>query len=108
MDDALHNELLAMRQTDLEMRRRLIDAGELYGSHLPKDWYHPEMAKIHRRNSARMRAILTQRGYPGYALVGMDGEDAAWMILQHAILDLDLQEAGLILLEAAVKAGDAP
>jgi hypothetical protein len=60
-----------------------------------------------RRNTARMAAVLDERGWPGWRMVGGDGAFAAWVLVQHADLDLALQERGLALMSAAVAAGDA-
>ena len=64
--------------------------------------YHPAMETVHRRNAARLREILDERGaWPGRDLVGEDGAGAAWLIVQHAISDPPLQRRSLGLLEAA-------
>lgn len=97
-----------MQENDLVTRRRLIDAGELYGPHLPKDFYHPDMAAVHHRNNARLWEIVRQYGWPGRILVGEDGCEAAWKIAQHAVLDPALQAFCVSLLEGAVAQGDAP
>ncbi len=104
---ALREELLRLQVDDRTVRRELIEAGQLYGPHLPADWYHPRMAAVHTRNNARLRQIIAQHGWPGRALVGEDGADAAWFIAQHVVLDLDLQREALALLEAAAAAGEA-
>lgn len=104
---ALRAELLRLQADDRTVRRELVEAGQLYGPHLPKDWYHPRMAEVHRRNNARLRTILAEHGWPGRSLVGADGAEAAWFIAQHAVLDVDLQREALALLEAAAAAGEA-
>ena len=43
------------------------------------------METVHRANAARLRAIIDEYGWPGRALVGERGADAAWRIAQHAI-----------------------
>ncbi len=58
-------------------------------------------------NAARMREVIDEFGWPGWSLVGEDGAEAAWVLIQHADFHLDLQKQGLALLEAAVAAGDA-
>jgi len=98
----LRMELLAMREEDLTVRERLLQAGQLEGG------YHPEMEAVHTRNAARMREILSQHGWPTRTLVGVDGEEAAWMIAMHAIGDPDLLRKSLAVLENAVSAGEAP
>jgi hypothetical protein len=103
----LRAELLRLYDDDRRVRRELVETGQLYGSHLPKDWYHPRMAATHARNSTRLREILAEHGWPGRSLVGDDGAEAAWSIAQHAVLDVDLQRQALALLEAAAVAGEA-
>ena len=98
----LRMELLAMREEDLTVRERLLQAGQLEGG------YHPEMEAVHTRNAARMREILSQHGWPTRTLVGVDGEEAAWMVVMHAIGDPDLLRKSLAVLENAVSAGEAP
>jgi hypothetical protein len=108
VNDALRDELLQMQQDDITTRRWLINAGELYGPHLPKDFYHPDMAAVHRRNNARLREIIDANGWPGHALVGEQAAEAAWQIAQHAILDPDLRDHCVVLLQQAVAVGDVP
>jgi hypothetical protein len=108
MNEDLCAELLRLKDDDVATRRRLIEAGQLYGPHLPKDWYHPSMANVHRRNSARLREIIAEYGFPTRNLVGEDGCEAAWSIAQHAILDVELQEHCVDLLKKAVAEGEAP
>jgi hypothetical protein len=59
-------------------------------------------------NTDRLRAIIAEHGWPGRALVGDDGAEAAWLIAQHADHQLDFQREALALLERAVHDGDAP
>ena len=98
----LRMELLAMREEDLTVRERLLQAGQL------GDGYHPEMEAVHTRNAARMREVFSQQGWPTRTLVGVDGEEAAWMVVMHAIGDPDLLRKSLAVLENAVSAGEAP
>lgn len=55
----------------------------------------------------RLAEIFDEHGWPGHALVGEDGSSAAWLVAQHADLDLELQERALDLLTDAVAADDA-
>ena len=55
----------------------------------------------------RLAEIFDEHGWPGWQLVGEDGSTAAWLIVQHADLDVEFQRRGLALLEEAVAAGDA-
>ena len=55
----------------------------------------------------RLAEILDTYGWPSHELVGEDGSTAAWVIAQHADLDLDLQQQALRLLRVAAAAGQA-
>jgi hypothetical protein len=76
---ALADELLAMIADDDATRARLAADGSLFAG------YHPEMEAVHRRNAARLDAIVAAHGWPGVSLVGAEAASAAWRILQHAI-----------------------
>lgn len=71
-------------------------------SDMEADW-----SEVDDANQARIEEIFDEHGWPGWSLVGEDGSTAAWAIVQHADLDVDLQRRGLALLEEAVAAGDA-
>src|SRR4051812_26937938 len=101
-DTALRAELLAMAAEDQRVRAELAAEGSLF------DGYHPRMAEVHRRNSARLAAILDRHGWPGRALVDADGSAAAWLVLQHAIGDPPLMRRGLELLARLAPGGVAP
>src|ERR687884_1889789 len=102
MDEALRAELLEMERIDRAVRADLVARGELH-----RPGYHPEMEAVHRRHNARMRAIISAHGWPGYSLVGADGCRAAGFLVQHAILDHALQRECLERLRQAVEAGEA-
>jgi hypothetical protein len=97
MDETLRAELLEMERNDRSMRAELVECGELHTG-----GYHPGMQVVHRRHNARIRAIFETHGWPGRSLVGEDGYRAASFVVQHAILDPDLQRRGVELLTEAV------
>ncbi len=66
-----------------------------------------QMGAVDAANSLRIREILEEHGWPGWSMVGEDGSLAAWVVIQHADRQLDLQELGLRYLQGAVDAGDA-
>lgn len=88
-DQALHDELMAMFQRDQE--------GRLGGSDPEGDVARTE----------RLKEIVEEYGWPTIALVGEDGEDAAWAIAQHSDLDPEFQARAVELLREAVAAGQA-
>ena len=102
MNQELLDELLALKKRDLDTRSRLLQEGRLYGE------YAEEMQQVHRDNAERLDAIATRHGWPGIALVGLEGCRAAWLIAQHSICTPNLQRRFLALLSAAVAKEDAP
>jgi hypothetical protein len=96
----LRDELLEMQRADLELRGQLAAEGTLSGG------YNELMAALHRQHNARLREILSEHGWPGHTLVGEDGAEAAWLLLQHAILDPELMRGAVQLVELAVQTGD--
>lgn len=102
MNEQLRQELLAMQEEDQQVLRELIDSSELKGQE-----YHPRMRAVHEKNNARIKAIIDEHGWPGRSLVGEDGAKAAWLIVQHAVLDSGFMERTLLLLRDAVRNGEA-
>lgn len=101
-DEALHRELLAMAARDQSVREDLIRRGVL------DDGYHPEMEAVHVENATRLKEILAVHGWPVPAMVGDDGAEAAWLIVQHAIGDPPLQRQCLQLVQQAAGRGEVP
>jgi hypothetical protein len=101
-NEELRRELLAMAALDLDVRQNLIRRGVIY------DGYHPEMEAIHVRNASRLKEKLAEHGWPVPALVGDDGAEAAWLIVQHAIGDPPFQRQCLQLVQSAAKSGEVP
>ena len=98
MNETLRDELLEMARRDRKVRAELAASGELFGA-----GYEPRMARVHERNARRLRRIIESVGWPGADLVGSDGAEAAWLILQHAIAEPDLLRRALPLLQAAAR-----
>lgn len=99
--DPLRAELLSLAAADEAVRERLAADGSLFAG------YHPEMEMVHRRNAARLRAIVDEIGWPGRTLAGEDGAHAAWRILQHSIGEPELMRGLLPAVAGAVEAGEA-
>jgi hypothetical protein len=100
VNEALREELLKMREEDLNLRTELLRDGSLFHG------YAERMAELHRRHNQRMRAILAEHGWPGRSLVGEDANAAAWLLLQHAILDPDLMRSAVPMIDRAVQVGE--
>ena len=100
LNETLRDEFLRMRQEDLDLRAKLSRDGSLFRG------YAEPMVALHRHHNARIRAILSEHGWPGRTLVGDDGTAAAWSLLQHAILDPDLMRNALPVVERATQTGE--
>ena len=101
MNDGLRRELLALAGTDDDVRSELAADGSLF------DGYHPRMEAVHRHNARRLREVIAEHGWPGARLVGADGAEAAWRIVQHAIGEPAFQRECLERIRVAVAGGDA-
>jgi hypothetical protein len=98
----LRAALLAMEAEDQDHRRLALDAS---GGDVEPAW--SGVREIDRRNTARMREVITEHGWPGRSLVSNDGAHAAWLLVQHADHDRTFQRDCLVLLADAAAAGEA-
>jgi hypothetical protein len=106
LNESLRRELLAMRDLDQQARQEVLKNTKP-GALATDDEALKKMVEIDRIHTTRMKEIVAEQGWPGRSLVGEDGAAAAWLLVQHADLDVDFQERSLPLVEAAVKAGEA-
>ncbi|MFH0939799.1 MAG: DUF6624 domain-containing protein [Planctomycetota bacterium] len=101
----LRQELLDMVAKDQEMRKTII------GKYQPGQSLSPTeiglIMTLDTTNTARMKQIVGQYGWPGKTLVGEDGANAAWLLIQHADRDADFQKLCLKLLTQAVANDEA-
>ncbi len=98
----LRRALLRMARLDRTTRAELAASGALFDA-----GYEPRMARVHQCNAQRLRRIIESVGWPGSDLVGRDGAEAAWLILQHAISEPELLRRALPLLATAAREGKA-
>ncbi len=98
----LRKELQEMRDEDRRVRQELMDAGQLGGPYVPR------MEAVHTRNAARLRELIAIHGWPGEDIAGKDGAEAAWLIVQHAVGEPDLQRSALRLMQACAAAQRIP
>jgi hypothetical protein len=108
-DEKLRQELLRRMKEDQDARKKLIrlmSAPKEPGkkADLPDT---KAMVEIDKRNTAWLKEVIDGKGWPGKSLVGTDGANAAWLLVQHADLDRAFQKRCLPLLAEAVKKGEA-
>jgi hypothetical protein len=93
-------QLLWMAERDQRNRKRLAR------THLTQRAIL-QLSNLDQNHTQRMKQIVRRHGWPGEALVGPMGANAAWLLVQHADHDLAFQKTCLTLLESAVQRGDA-
>lgn len=90
----LHAELMRRMKVDQEPR-------------LAKPPNALQMMMIDGENTAWMKQVIEKHGWPGRALVGRDGAQAAWLLVQHADRDPVFQRRCLDLLTQAYEKAEA-
>jgi hypothetical protein len=101
MKEELRKKLLKMAAEDACVREKLAASGELF------EGYHPKMEAVHLKNASELEKIIDEYGWTGKSLVGKDGAEAAWLIVQHAISLPEFLRRCLGLIEKAVAEGEA-
>jgi hypothetical protein len=91
---ALRAELLELRRIDQEVRT----SDRIAAS---------EMGEVDSRNTARLKAIIAEYGWPTKSMVGNDGASAAWLLAQHADRDPEFQQSVLVMIEKLLSRGEA-
>jgi hypothetical protein len=94
---ALRQELLERLDRDQAIRNELIKNGVTH----PDPKIEARMTGIDSDNTARMKEIVKQYGWPGPELVGVDGTEAAFLLVQHA--EHGFQKQMLPLVETAYR-----
>jgi hypothetical protein len=89
-----------MHERDQNIRNEMISAGV---DHPSKD-ITKRMDTIDRENTTRMMRVIAQFGWPSASLVGWDGTEAAFILVQHA--DQKDHEKLLPLIVKEYKAGN--
>lgn len=95
----LRRDLLERVEQDQAIRNELIRKGVRN----PDKATLARMQAIDAANTERMRAIVSRYGWPGPELVGRDGSEAAFLLVQHA--SLAFQKEMLPLVERAYRSG---
>jgi membrane-associated protease RseP (regulator of RpoE activity) len=100
----LREELLKMREVDQGARNRL--SNEMLGDDEQKKLIE-EMTANDAANRERLQQIITEHGFPTVSMVGQDGADTAFLIVQHADRDAQWQASMLPVIEELSKKGEA-
>ncbi|MBG0818763.1 DUF6624 domain-containing protein [Planomonospora sp. ID82291] len=100
-DAGLRDELLRRMDRDQAVRTAA-PPGSAWPAELLEEWRTVDID-----NTAFLKSVIAERGWPGADMVGERAAQAAWLLVQHADLDPDFQRSCLPLLHAAVEAGHA-
>ena len=99
MNDQLHDELLARMEKEQNLRRALIDN--------PDDiQLLMRMIEADAQNTMWLDEVIQQQGWPAKSLIGEDGAQAAFLIVQHSPAP-QFQKKCLELLQQAVDQNEA-
>ena len=93
---AIATELLAMAQVDQEMRTTAI-----------KDVSQWDRS-VDQKNTARIKAIIGEIGWPTIAKVGAEASQSAWLLVQHATAEPEFMKRCLTLMQDAEVGDVAP
>lgn len=92
---SLRGELLEMQAEDQRVRQIAISE---------RNWNM--LQEIDQKHAPRLKEIIEEFGWPGISLVGLEGAEAMWLLVQHQ--DLDFQKQCLLLVKEAVDKQEAP
>ncbi len=106
-DQEFRKELLSRKDKEQKLRFAVIDAMKKSGGKPVDRKLMDQLMEADRANREWLKAAIDKKGWPGYSMVGYDGADAAWLLVQHADADLPFQQKALKLLAEAVKRKDA-
>jgi tetratricopeptide (TPR) repeat protein len=97
----LRTELLDMQDRDQRLRTEWIDAKGPAEQALGQ-----RVMQLDAEQTARLREMVDEHGWPARSMVGEDGAGAAWLIVQHASADVAFQRRCLDLMEPLVEQGE--
>jgi hypothetical protein len=92
----LQTELLDMAREDQRVRDLCFSE---------KNW--SQIIEVDQQHNPRLKEIVAEYGWPGITLVGLEGSQAMWLLVQHQDLDLDFQKECLLRLKNAVDKQEA-
>lgn len=108
-DDVLRVEILEMKDFDQKVRWRILTFREENGwdNVSAEDEIAQAITKADEKHNSKLKEIIQVHGWPGFTLVGEDGANAFWLLVQHQDRDVEFQKSCLALMEKAVENKDA-
>ena len=90
-----------MVESEGRLKTKLASDGSLY------EGYPQQIRELHLRQANELERIIDTHGWPGISLVGKEGAEAAWLILQHSISRPDFMKKCFPLFDSAVQNNEA-
>src|SRR5882757_1260010 len=105
---ALRKELLEMEQLDQEARNRFMEAISAGGGDVPvNDPAREAIIQVDDDiNLPKLKHFITQDGFPTIAMVGLDGVQAAFLLIQHADSAPQFQAGMLKVISRRLRTGE--
>ena len=104
----VQEELSSMVEVDQFARKSMALGAKYSGSEreyfLGK--FHTWLAAIDRRNTLRVKELLQDIDWFRISVFGTQADHDAWLLVQHATQDIELQRSILLTLEGLVKEGE--
>lgn len=94
---SIAENIVELKNADLALRDKLIQNGTL------SEGYNEEMKAQHNRNAKILSDIIDIIGYPTIEKVGKEANEAAWLVIQHAIGQPEFMRKSAKLLEKEVR-----
>ena len=101
MNEELKKRLVTMVEEERRLRSELASDGSLF------DGYPTVIRDLHLNQANELERIVEADGWPKISLVGKEGADAAWLILQHAISRPAFVKECFPVFESAVRENEA-
>jgi hypothetical protein len=97
-DTLLKKAILQMFKQDQRWRIEIDNLGNGKGSAFDEATIEKNMGRTDSLNKIKAKQIVNKYGYPGYSLVGEDGSNGFWAIVQHCDNDTAFQQRVLKLM----------
>jgi hypothetical protein len=94
---AVAEKIIALKNADMALRNRLIQSKQLHKG------YNKEMEALHIKNADQLNEIIESIGFPSMEKVGKEANEAAWLIIQHAISKPEFMRKCLTMMGKQVK-----
>lgn len=98
---SMAERIIELKNADLAWRDKLVQSGQL------SEGYNEEMKALHNSNAKVLNDIIDAIGYPTIDKVGKESNEAAWLIIQHAIGQPAFMKKCAKLLDVAVRENKA-